>query len=419
MARMGGVALIALAVSGTAWGGDWPQWFGPGRDGRALDEPGFAAGWADGVRELWRVPIGAGYASVAVADGVVAAMTTQGEEEQLLLLDAATGAERWRARVGPAYIDGMSYHGPRATPSLVGDVVVALGGHGGLIVVDRATGARRWAVDVAKTHGGVAPQWGFSGSPLVHDGRVYLTTGNESGEGLLAVSLADGTKVWSTGSFPAGYSSPIHATLGGVPQIVFFTGEAAVGARPSDGSTLWSHPWPTNYDVNAATPLVLGSNRLFIASGYGVGGALLLVTDAQEVSELWRTKKMKNKTSTSVLRDGVLYGFNEEALTALDATTGEPHWTEKAYGRGTLVLADDHLVVLDDQCTLHLLEATPEGHRVVGGSFAVGKASPCWTAPAVAQGVVYARDGADLVAVEVRAMGPTPAPPPAVEPAAP
>lgn len=413
-----GAAWLALGVPALAWGGDWPQWFGPARDGQS-DETGIGAGWADGVRELWRVPIGPGYASVAVADGAVAAMTTRGDEEQLLLLDAATGAERWRSRVGGAYIDGMSYHGPRATPTIVGDRIVALGGNGGLVAVSRATGERLWAVDVVKTYGGERPQWGFSGSPLVHGGRVYLTTGSEAGKGLVAVDLQTGAPVWAAGSFPAGYSSPIHATLGGVEQIVFFTGEAAVGARPTDGSVLWSHPWPTNYDVNAATPLVVGSNRLFIASGYGVGAAMLLVDDAQQVTELWRTKKMKNKTSTSVLVDGTLYGFNEETLTAMDATTGDVRWTAADYGRGTLLHADGHLVVLDDQCVLHGVKADPKAHKPVGGTFKVGAGSPCWTAPALAHGVVYARDGADLVAVEVRTVGPAPAPASVpVEPAA-
>src|SRR5690606_34405346 len=129
------------------------------------------------------------------------------------------------------------------------------------------------------------------------------------------------------------YAAPIRAELGGVDQVVFFTGKAAVGVRPASGDVVWSHPWSTEYDVNAAAPVVLGSNRLLLSSGYGVGAAAFLV-DEGSVVELWRTKRMKNRMATSVLHDGHLYGFNEERLTCLDVRTGEEKWSQLGWGRG-------------------------------------------------------------------------------------
>ena len=44
-------------------------------------------------------------------------------------------------------------------------------------------------------------------------------------------------------------------------------------------------PWKTNYDVNAATPVVMG-DKLFVTSGYGRGHcALLQVTDTDRLRE--------------------------------------------------------------------------------------------------------------------------------------
>ncbi|MCB9681690.1 MAG: PQQ-like beta-propeller repeat protein [Alphaproteobacteria bacterium] len=402
--RLAPLALLALCTAAVA--GDWPGYLGPHRTG-VSDEAGVVSGWKDGTRVLWRAPLGPGYASVAVVGGVVYAMTSTAEEDQVVALDAATGREKWRARVGPYFKDVQGFDGSRATPTVVGDRVVALGGHGGLVVLDRDSGARVWAVDIVNTLGGQMPRWGFSASPLVDDGKVYLSTGGGDKDGIVALSLADGSVVWKRPTEGgAGYASPIRATLGGVDQIVFFTGYGPVGASPADGTVLWKHPWVTNYEVNAATPVVLGSNRLFVASGYGVGGAALLIDESAHVSELWRTKKMKNKTSTSILLDGTLYGFNESRLTALDANTGEERWSDESYGRGTLIAAEKHLLVLAEDCTASLLEPTPTGPKAVGAPVKVLEHGPCWTTPALAGGVLYVRDGTEVVAVEVRPVGP-------------
>lgn len=398
--------LGGMLVAGSAFAADWPQWYGPARDGRSA-ETGIVEGWLKGPKELWRTAIGPGYASVAVAEGVVYAMTSKDAEEQVAAFDAVTGAERWRSRVGPFYEDGMGYDGPRATPTVAGDRIIAMGGYGGVVAVNRATGERLWAVDTVKTLGGVMPQWGFSGSPLVSGDKVYVATGGQAENGLVALKLSDGTAAWKSGSFGAGYSSPVRGTVAGKDQLVFFTGLGAVGADPETGKVHFTYPWKTNYEVNAATPLLVGSRRIFVASAYGVGGAMLEVADDGKVSELWRTRKMKNKTSTSVLHEGHLYGFNESTLTCLDAATGEERWAAEGYGRGSVILAEGHLVVVSEQCAISLVKATPKGHEPVGKSLQTLTTAPCWTAPALAAGVLYARDGKDLVAIEIKPFGPT------------
>lgn len=400
------LALVAL-VPGLAAAADWPQYLGPHRTG-VSDETGFVKGWTSGPVERWRVPVGRGYGSVAVVEGVVYVLRNGAEAEQLVALDAATGAERWSTDVGKPFDNGRGYAGTRSTPTVVGDTIVVLTGWGDLHAIDRATGAKRWSSSLTDDHAGAVPAWGYAVSPLVEDGKVYLQTGSSTGDGLVALDVATGAKVWGSGQFGAGYASPIHATLDGTDQIVFFVAYGVVGASPADGSILWKHPWPTDYDVNAATPVVLGSNRLFIASAYGVGGAALLVTEGKAV-ELWDTKRMKNKVSTSILVDRHLYGFNESRLTCLDATKGDEVWAAPGYGRGVLMAVDDHLLVQSEDCAHTLVKATKKGHVPVGETrrFLKGEME-CWAAPALSDGMLYVRDHDELVAVEVRPVGPSP-----------
>lgn len=385
---------------------DWPQFLGPTRDG-VSHEPGLAAALDSGGRELWRKPLGKAYSGLVVAGSVAYTMAMEDSGEVLVALSADSGAERWRLKLGPAP-ENSGYPGPRATPTVAGDVVVALSSGGMLAAVGREDGKARWVVDIVKTLGGTVPTWGYAGSPLVLDGKVYLAVGG-SQSGLVALSLTDGTVAWRRPGYEAGYASPLYAELGHTPQILFFAAKAIVGLRPADGTVVWEYPWITNYDVNAASPVVIGSERLFIASAYGVGASALLVTPPRGV-ELWRTKSMKNKLATSVLSGGHLYGFNEDQLASVNATDGTVAWTASGYGRGTLVLVDNRLIVVDEQCRLSVVAAEPAALRVVTPARSILTGGTCWTAPAVSNGVLYTRNLTEVVAWELRGYGPRASP---------
>lgn len=394
------IALVAM-FSLEAAAADWPAWLGPERNG-ASRETGIAAVWTGaGPRELWRAAPGKGISSLAVVGGVAYTMSDDASGEHLIAYDALTGAVRWQARVDAPYIDAMGFHGPRSTPTVVGDRVVSLTGRGTLFALSKADGHLLWSVDLVGGLGGKRPTWGYSGSPLVSDGKVYVGVGAEEGRGVSAFSLADGRELWHAGDWGAAYSSPVRARLGGVDQVVFFTSTGPVSLTPDAGAVLWSFPWKTSYDVNAATPLVLPGDRLFIASGYGTGAALLQLAGSGP-TELWRGKSMKNKMATSVLHDGRLYGFSEEHLVAIDAATGATLWDQTGYGYGTLLLVDGHLLVLSEDGRLFLAPASPAGFAPLGAAYKVLNDKHCWTVPAIANGVVYVRDNLHVVALDLR-----------------
>ena len=99
---------------------DWAQWRGPNRDGIST-ETGLLTTWPEGGPEvLWRIPIGGGYSSVAIADGLLYTMAGKGPDEFILCLDAATGEEMWRYRSDSNFIQHHG-NGPRSTPIIEGD----------------------------------------------------------------------------------------------------------------------------------------------------------------------------------------------------------------------------------------------------------------------------------------------------------
>ena len=66
-----------------------------------------------------------------------------------------------------------------------------------------------------------------------------------------------------------------------------------------------------------ATPIVVGES-IFISSGYQQGAGLYRFDDDGSVTEVFRTRAMRNKMSGCVLWEDHFYGFDESMLKCLD-----------------------------------------------------------------------------------------------------
>ncbi len=113
---------------------------------------------------------------------------------------------------------------------------------------------------------------------------------------------------------------------------------------------------------------------------------------------------MKTHFGTAIHYQGYLYGFDKSILKCLDATTGEEKWKSRGYGKGSLLIADGHLLILGEEGQLGLVEATPETFREKSKSQIFN--GRCWTAPSIADGRVYARDENEIVCLDVRKLVP-------------
>src|SRR5437868_15479924 len=91
--------------------------------------------------------------------------------------------------------------------------------------------------------------WAMSGSPLIVDEKVIVTPGGADGKSIVAYNRLTGEPVWRSLSDRAGYTSPILATLAGRKQIVWISGERAVGIAVEDGKLLWDFPFPAQMDM--------------------------------------------------------------------------------------------------------------------------------------------------------------------------
>jgi outer membrane protein assembly factor BamB len=385
---------------------DWPGFRGPRQDGTSL-ETGFLKRWpVEGLRELWRIDLGAGFSSFAASGNRLFTMTQRGGSQEAVCLDSGSGKILWSRRLEPEFRESQGGDGPRATPALGAGLVFVLGARGTLAALDATSGEPRWQLNVLEKFGGRNITWGLSGSPLL-DGDHLIAPVGAPGAPVVAFQARTGEVAWRSESDGqgdlAGYSTPLRVERDGGPEIVVFQGRALVSLDPKSGKLLWKYPWKTSYDVNAAAP-VYHEGKIFLSSGYNEGSVLLNLPGKGEAAptEVWRSKVLRNKFSSSIYHQGHLYGFDENHLKCVEFETGRERWRQSRTGHGTLLLADGHLIVVSDRGDLFLAPADPERYREVARMETVLKGGVAWTAPVLHGGVLFLRNLEQAVALELR-----------------
>jgi hypothetical protein len=161
-------------------------------------------------------------------------------------------------------------------------------------------------------------------------------------------------------------------------------------------------PWETSYDVNAAMPVFVAPDKVFISSSYDTGGQLLRVVaqgGKPAVQPLWKNRMMKNHFNSSVYVAGHLYGFDDATLKCIEPTTATERWKQRGFGKGSLLVADGHLWVLSDHGELALATVTPGGYQEKARARVFD--AKTWTMPTIANKRLYVRSESELVALDV------------------
>jgi outer membrane protein assembly factor BamB len=396
------VTRAAEAAPSPLLAASFPQFLGPSRNG-VITGVRLATDWSNrGPRLVWRQRVGAGWSGFAVQDGMAITQEQRGAEEAIVAYDLATGAVRWVHAYPARYATVVAGEGPRATPAVAGDRLVAHGATGVLTAVDRRTGRRAWQRDLPREHEAPEPEWGRSSSPLVLGDRVIVNAGGTGGRSLVAHALATGELAWAGGGDRVGYASPVLVTLAGVPQVVAFNIASVTAHEPETGAVLWEHPWPGR-QPNVSQPLPVGDDRLLVSSGYGVGSALLRIRrdddGALKPTVLWESPRLKAKFTNLVLHDGFVYGLDDGVLVCLDLETGERRWKSGRYGHGQVLLVEGVLLVQTEEGEVVLVDPQPERHVEVARFQALdGKT---WNPPALAGRYLLVRNDREAAMYEL------------------
>ena len=273
-------------------------------------------------------------------------------------MNAGTGKMLWQTIYPCKYTptDVTAGFGPKSTPTVDGDRVYMLGVAGVFHCFEAAAGKVLWKHDLRRRvlgrgQGPVGRRRLFHllrGRRLAariparrreHEkkdgGCVLLPVGGKKAGAMTAFDRRDGKVVWKSPlTDRSSYASPMFATLAGVRQIVGFTGLRMVGLRPDDGSLLWDHPFPADYEQTIITP-VIWKDRVIVAGERKPTIALEVVkADGKLTTKTaWSNPQLRCYVSSPVMFKDHLVGLNSRnQLVCVDLSTGKTAWAGGNFG---------------------------------------------------------------------------------------
>lgn len=379
------------------------DFLGPKRDG-IVPGPRLAGDLAKNApQELWRRPVGGGYAACVLSGGIAVTIEQREEEEVVVAYDLATGNERWIKGYPGHFKESLGGNGPRATPTIADNEVFALGASGVLVALDLATGTEKWQTNILKDASADNIQWGMCGAPLVIADKVIVNPGGTESHGLVAYDRKTGKPVWNGGNSKAAYATPVRATLLGQEMVLIFDAAGTAGHDIQTGKELWRFPFSTANGINVAQPLALPGDQVFVSAGYDTGAVLLQIKKEGETwsaTPLWQNKRLKCKMSSAIYYDGNLYGMDDGVMACLDAKTGDRKWKGGRYGHSQMLLRDNIFVIMGESGDLIFVAADPKAHRELG-KLAVLPGGKTWNAPALAGNMLLLRNHFEAVLLKL------------------
>ena len=400
--------LTAVLGASAAMADEWPEYRGPTHDGVSTEQ---IKPWTSDPKVLWKLKIGDGLGTFAVAGGKAYLYALEGGRESCISIDAATGKPLWATPIDKTTNDRQGEPAPRSTPAVDGDRVYVMSTFLKLACLNTANGKVIWGHDLnAEFQGQQSTSgikaWGSAQSPMI-DGDLLFIAGGGPGKSLMAFDKKTGKIAWAHGDEKLTHATPAIATIQGVRQVIFFVQSGLVSCETITGKELWRYPFKFSTST-AASPVVSG-DIVYCSAGYGVGGGACKVSKLGtqlSATELWRKKNDDiNHWSTPVCKDGYLYGlfgfkqFHTEPLKCVEIATGKVIWSNDGFGQGGVQRVGDHLVILGEDGQIVLVDASPKGYNEAA------RMQPlqykCWNMPVVSDGKLYARSTTEAVCLDV------------------
>lgn len=391
--------------------GGWPFVRGPNYDGHSA-EIHLADSWpADGPPVLWTRSLGQGYSGFVAAGNRLYTQFQTLAGQYVACLDAGTGETIWTYRYDWPFEATGLYPGPRSTPTLAGGRVY-FAAPSGLVGCLTRDGSLLWSIDVIKKFDGKGTGFGYSGTPVVEDGRVFVPVGGK-GASLVALDARDGSTIWQSGDDSASYVPVLPITHDGRRLVVGLLENAVVCCDFATGKLVWRLGLGHGYNEHAAWP-VYAETYLWFSGPFRSGSDLLRLGGGDEpaVKSVRQIRRMSNDVCSSVLDAGFLYGFDLRDVQAkahrpsrgefrcLDLLTFDERWSTDQVGHASVLVADGKLIMFNDTGQLILARADAEKYDELARiSLLAGEI--CWTAPALDRGRIYVRNQTRAVCVYI------------------
>ncbi len=435
--------LVALSATASTAQEHWPQFRG-GVAGVVPDDPALPARWGPEENVAWQIDIpGRAWSSPIVWGDHVFVLTTtrasgadaapmpienyrarslggtmtggfiNNETEPLRWVlydvDFETGDIRWERALHEA-VPSLPTHQKSTfaseTPVTDGERVYVYLGDVGLFALD-FDGNEVWSVALEWLP---RRDWGAAGSPILHEGRLYVVNDSEAQSWVAAFDAATGSEIWRTDRDEGTNWSTPFVWENDARRELITTGTGGVRSYAlDDGELLW--------ELHGMSSLVIPTpfashDLLFINSGYIAdqtrpvyairAGASGDITPGQGSTSndyvVWSNQQIGSYNPSSLVYGDTHYTLLDRGvMMAYDARTGRPVYPRARVTAGTLFTAspwayNGKIFALSEDGDTFVIQAGPEFELL--GKNSLNE----WTmaTPAIARGSLFFRTASKL-----------------------
>ena len=387
---------------------DWPQFLGPHRNGTTQNES-IPFEFADGEPEIeWEHSIGNGFSGPVVSNGHVVISHRKGNRAVTDALNIEDGKPVWAYEYETDYVDNFGFdNGPRAVPLIHSKSVFIFGAEGMLHSLDAKSGELIWKRNLRKELGSSKGFFGRACSPIIIGNTLIIQAGGK-GCGIIGLDPAKGTLKWKATDHEAGYASPIASKIGNQEIAILFTRTGFLCIEAISGKILIekAHRATMHASVNAASPVLIKPDEVFLSACYGVGASVWKINpENRKINKLWELKnQLDSHYATPVQFEGHLIGYHGRQETGteircIESSTGKVKWSSGRIPAGSITLANKTLIILTERGEMILAPANTDKFKPSARGQVLGAETRAM--PALSNGRFFARDKKKLVSIKL------------------
>jgi len=413
------MCLTAALAAPMAAADNWPMWRGPNNDGIS-PEKNLPVKWSTNENIAWKLPMtGRSGSTPVIWKDRIFISTTDGDSIQLWAVDRAKGTVLWKHTLSGGGKEMLRKHN-LSSPSPVtdGKTVWLMTGTGIFKAFD-FSGKELWARDIQKDYGAFGLNWGYSSSPLLYDGSLFVQVlhgmKTDDPSYILRIDAKTGKTLWrverptqAIRESPDSYTTPAVLMNAGKPELVITGGDCITGHDPATGQELWRgnglNPQNQPFYRIVASPLVrdgliYAPTRVKPLIAFRAGGR----GDITESHKAWTTDNGPDVPTP--VTDGKYFFIVRDNGTVycLDAKTGGEIWGGQRIRPGTYsaspVMADGKIYITSEDGVTTVFSAGPQFEVLAENEFGEYTLS----SPAISDGQIFIRTDGHLYAIGQRA----------------
>jgi len=365
-----GILLLGFSMGLARAGENWPQFRGPGGDGRS-DATGLPLTWSETENVVWKTAIhGRGWSSPVIwGDQVwVTTATEDGHRMDAVCVDRTSGRVVHDVKVfdteKPEHVGAVnSYASP--TPVIEQGRLYVHYGTYGTACLDTRSGQVLWSRrDLSCDH-----HEGPGASPMLFEDLLIFHVDGRDVQYVVALDKRTGKTAWKTPrsidyspfspNLRKAFCTPIVIEAGGRLEQISPGAKAVMGYDPRSGRELWK----VRYFGWSVTPRPLvGHGLVFVVVDYerpelwairpGGDG------DVTDTHVAWKVRQSVAAQPSLLLVDELLYMVNDEGIaSAIEAKTGQAAWKTRMGGNysASPISADGRLYFFSRKATTTVL----------------------------------------------------------------